>query len=283
MNPRLPARRFMECPSVRFSPGAASHNGAHVASRAAIGENRANSVARGFLLYSLLIMFSSLISGCGSINYVQNRTVELPSREPIPPTTVAAGKWIGDTKGTSLHNLNKPFHFTDPRPRVLVLGHVEVLRDGGPVEDVGAFVFYGDEFESNFGFFDFIGGGGEEAVTFVSGNWFAGYIYAGHRRLHSVKFAADKDDRFRSNRFAGCGSNINIFRFPKWEPFFDLKDPTKAYYLGHITFNVVPIEFWRGARLKATVRDMSDQYADELRVFLGDLEVARTMFPNCPE
>lgn len=227
-----------------------------------------------------LILLSGLISSCLNETH-QIRTVDLPSREPIPPATVAARNWIGLTYGGTLGNWHKPFYFTDPRPRVLVLGHVEVLRDGVAVEDVGAFVFNADEFDSNFGFFDAYEG--REAVTFVSGNWFAGYIYAGPRLLFSVKFAADKDDRFPSFTFKGCGSNI--YRFPNWKPRFDLKDPTKAYYLGHITFNVVPFKNYPGptGRLKATVRDLSEQYADELRTLVGDQEVGRAMFPNCPE
>lgn len=251
-----------------------------------LSQTRTNSLTRLAAVSLWLIAFGNLVSGCGPNAVYQGRTVDLPSREPIPlPSSTNPVLWLPTTGGT-ITNFDKPFYFTDPRPRVLVLGHVRVLQGGVPVEqlgeqELGALSFAADEFESNFGFWDhFVG---YEAVTFVSGNWFSGHIYAGNRRLSSVYFTDDKEDPIRSFGFGGCGSNI--FRFPSWEPLFNFDDNTKAYYLGHITFNIVPFRYWSwgSGRLEVTVRDLSDQYAGELRALVGDQDLALAIFPSCSE
>lgn len=228
--------------------------------------------------YCFIIAVCGLASCFGPPAYVvENRTVDLPVETSISIAKVSPGISIESTKGGALHNLDKAFYFTDPRPRVLVIGHVEVLEGGKPVNWYGALGFVADGFESNHSWWD--GGDGlYEAVGFASGDWFAGHVYAGHRDLKFIRFSGGP-----GLRFTGCGSNIA--RFPEWKTSLDLNDPTKAYYLGHIRYNVTPTEIslLLGGRLEATVRDLSEQHEKKLRTLVGGREIERAMIPSCPE
>lgn len=238
-------------------------------------------MARWFLYFSLLITCFSLISGCvsGGEEYVQNRTIDLPSGEPTRTAVIPTGNY---TFANPFFD-PEPFRFSDPRPRVVVVGHVEVRRDDIPVNDVGAFKFRAGEFKSNVKSFNvFLGVGWiatntSEIVSFVSGEWFAGEIFAGERKLNSVYFA----DGGRSHPFCNVSSTLESgFSFS--DTILRLDEPTKVYYLGHITLNEETSFLYRRS-LDMTVRDRSDEFADELRALVGDRVIERALFPSCPD
>ena len=176
------------------------------------------------------------------------------------------------------HNFGEPFHFTDPRPRVLVIGHVQVLRDDSPSEAIGAFLFEADDYEDNL---TSLSERKSETVTFVSGDWFAGKIFTGKRRIYGI-YIAEHWNFFDS--YLGCGRRRIWARVVGWYFRLNMDDVNKAYYLGHITIYEKPYEsLFDPGRIRVEVRDRADEFAGSIRAFVGDRDVEKALIPSCPE
>ena len=243
--------------------------------------------ARRVLAVCLLAPVMGSIVGCVPIGfplmlpenfYTENRTVDVPSLKP------AADAWTSSpwrTDSGTIFDSGEPFHFTDPRPRVLIIGHVQVRRDDNPREAVGIILFEADDYEDNLvSLFE----NKSETVNFVSGNWFAGKIFAGKRSILKIGLADQPGDFGFERRYRRCGRSIWA-GVHGWDFRLNMDDATKAYYLGHITIYETPRESFWGVHgyIRVEVRDRADEFADSLRAFVGDRGIEKALLPNCPE
>jgi len=222
------------------------------------------------------------IVGCvaGNLNsfYTENRTVDVPSLKPAADAWTSS-PWRTDS-GTKFDS-GEPFRFTDPRPRVLIIGHVQVRRDDNPREAVGSILFEADDYDDNH---TSLLERKSEAVNFVSGDWFAGRIFAGKREILEIGLADQPGDFDFDRTYRRCGRSIWA-GVHGWDFRLNMDDATKAYYLGHITIYETPRESFWGVHgyLRIEVRDRADEFADSLRAFVGDRGIEKALLPNCPE
>ena len=239
--------------------------------------------ARRILAVCLLAAVMGSIVGCvirGNLNsfYTENRTVDVPSLKP------AADAWTLSpwrTDSGTIFDSGEPFHFTDPKARVLIIGHVQVRRDNNPREAVGSILFEADDYEGNFNSFS---NNKSEAVNFVSGDWFAGRIFAGKREILEIGLAEQPGYFELGRTYLACGQSFWA-GVHGWDFRLNMDDATKAYYLGHITiYETLRESFWGvHGYIRVEVRDRADEFADSLRAFVGDRGIEKALLPNCPE
>ena len=206
--------------------------------------------------------------------YTVDRTVDAPSLTPK-----ATGR---SSKGLDPWNLGEPFHFTDPGPRVLIIGHVEVRRDGIPAEGVGAILFDAKDYDDNLTSLSEVKA---ERVNFVSGDWFAGKIFAGNRRIYRISINIDEQRVLTpaAGIYRGCGRRI-FAGLQGWDFHLNMDDATKAYYLGHITIHEEPSDsFFVAGYIRVEVSDRADEFADFLRGLVGERVIEKALLPDCPE
>lgn len=245
-------------------------------------ENEGSMTMRRFLEVCLLTAVMGSLVGCRSHGPIggfanrntENRTVDVPS------LTAAWRSWPWRTDSGTLFDSGEPFHFTDPRPRVLIIGHVRVRRDDNPREAVGAIVFEADDYDDNV---TILWERKSETVNFVSGDWFAGRIFAGKRRLYEIYIAEPPGVLDLERVYLGCGRRIWP-GFYGWDFRLNMDDATKAYYLGHITIYETPRESnWVHGYIDVEVRDRADEFADSIRAMVGERIIEKALFPNCPK